>query len=159
MQGLQAALKLCTNLLAQFEPADAQVFAAFVLAKVSLDSGESIQYGINSALQQWAEMLISQMGASGKIIDGGNCTCLAPCTVRHTNQGPLVIHFGSACADFQKRFPVGGPTRAQDSIGWNNWYASEKQDQPGGPDDESYVSPPSDPDRDSALRFSLLELK
>ena len=153
-------MKLCANLLDRFEPADAQVFAAFVLAKVSLDSGESIQHGINSALRQWAEMLMSQIGASGQVIDGGNCTCLAPCTVRHTNQGPLVIHSGAACSDFLRRFPVGGPTRAQDSIGWNNWYASEKQDQPGPtPDDGNYISPPSDPEKDSETRFSLLELR
>ena len=162
MQGLQAAIKLCANLLEQFEPAEAQEFAAFVLARISMDSGEPIQNGIRTAVNQWASMVLATTCATGKTIDGGNCTCMAACVVKHTNQGPLVIHYGAACPEFRNRFPMGGPTRAQDGIGWSNWYASEKQEQPGtvSEDDEPPPTKPYNPDEDSAkVRFSLLELK
>ena len=165
MEGLPAAIRLIGNLLDSMDREDAQTFAAFVLAKVSHDSGLSIQSGVQKALEHWAKVALVQLGDSGEVLDSGNCSCLVTCVVRHTPQGPLVIHYGSACDEFRKKFPMGGPTRAQDTYGWNNWYASEKQDPPGTPHEwvgeqsgPVQLQPPDPRKDDASIRFSLLDL-
>jgi hypothetical protein len=75
------------------------------------------------------------------------------------------MHYGAACADFREKFPLGHHVRAQDGIGWTNWYASEEQDPPGSPTrweldmDKSEPKKTPAPDVDDArVRFSMLEL-
>lgn len=149
MKGLQAAIKLVQNLLDQFEPEDAQMFAAFVLAKVTQDTGLTIQAGMQASIAKWAQLTLSGFTESERTLDSGSCTCGVSCAIRQTGHGPLVMHYGMACAEFKNRFPLGSPTRAQDGVGWNNWHAaSEKQDIPAAIVEE-------DP---SKIRFGLLEL-
>lgn len=168
MEGLPAALKLVQNLLEQFEPEDAQMFAAFVLAKVSHDAEIPIQRALQATATKWAQISLSSFGESGRSVDSGSCTCGISCVVRQTTQGLLVMHYGAACTDFREKFPLGHHVRAQDGIGWNNWYASEEQDHPGSPSptrwdlldmdkSEPKKSPAPDVD-DARIRFSMLEL-
>lgn len=165
IKGLPAAIKLIGNLLDSMDREDAQNFAAFVLAKISHDSGLPVQEGLHRTLGHWAKIALAQFGDSGQLVNSGNCSCLADCAIRHTPQGPLVIHYGNACEEFRRKFPLGGPTRAQDTYGWNNWYASEKQDQPGTPHQWTGESSgpipstaPPDGRDESSIRFSLLDM-
>jgi hypothetical protein len=166
MEGFPAALKLVKNLLEQFEPEDAQMFAAFVLAKVSYDAEMSIQKALQATATQWAQLALSTEGESGKTIEGDNCVCGIWCVVKQTPHGPLVMHHGAACKEFKDRFPLGHHVRAQDGVGWTNWYASEKQDPPDQPTrwdvlemdrSNSKKVPTADAD-DAKIRFSMLEL-
>lgn len=164
MEGLPAALKLVKNLLEQFEPEDAQMFAAFVLAKVSHDAEIPIQRALQATATKWAQIALTEHGSSGGI-DSGPCTCGITCVVRQTPHGPLVMHYGAACSEFRERFPLGHHVRAQDGIGWTNWHASEEQDHPGSPTRWDLLDMEPDkprkhvPDVDDAkIRFSMLEL-
>lgn len=166
MEGLQAAIKLVSNLLEQFEPEDAATFAAFVLAKVSHDSHIPIQTVLKTVAAKWAQVALAHHNGTQSVLGHEMCSCGLACAVRQTPQGPVMIHYGAACHTFQNRFPPGHYIRAQDGVGWNNWHSEENDPPRPNPsrwdmlemDNPEPKKPPANGEDDARIRFSMLEM-
>lgn len=135
--GREAAEKLCQNLLAQFSPRDAQLFAAYVLARVTSMANQSLGDGIHAVGRVWTQLALDLFPTESTA-----CSCGLPCTAQTASDGRLtVVHHGAACAAFKTRFAESAKSAARDHLGWTN-------EQPT----------PTTPPDDGSARFRLLEL-
>lgn len=139
--GLPAALRLCENLIRQFDAADAQTFAAFVLAKLTLDTNLSTADAIRKLMSLWTQLTMELPGP----VEFVNCSCGLPCTGQADATGRLTItHHSAACQEFKSRFTQPDRVVARDHTGWDNL-----------PSNTTRVGTGQD---DSEVRFKMMEM-